>query len=290
MKEPEQTNSSEGSLVSHLLELRTRLLYIIITVLLAFVPLAIFSETLYHHLAAPLLAALPEGGDMIVTHPLQAFLTPIKLAFFLSVVVTIPVILYQVWAFVAPGLYKHERRMMLPLLVSSSALFYAGMAFAYFVVFPLIFGFLTRITPEGVQFMPDIKAYQDFVFTLFFAFGVAFELPVALVLLTRAGVINPETLGKKRPYVVLWTFVGAMLLTPPDAFSQILLAIPMLILFEVGLFISRRVQPKDDEYEGDSAEMTDAEMDAELDAALKETASEPGRDTRGNVRGGNKRR
>ncbi|MEE8388179.1 MAG: twin-arginine translocase subunit TatC [Acidiferrobacterales bacterium] len=282
MADVDNPKNSEGSLISHLLELRNRLLYAVIAILIAFVPLAIFSEQLYQQLAAPLLASLPEGSDMIVTHPLQAFLTPIKLALFFAIIITIPFVLYQIWAFVAPGLYKHEQRMVLPLLVSSSLLFYTGMAFAYFVVFPLVFGFLSRVTPEGVQFMPDIKAYQDFVFTLFFAFGVAFELPVALVLLTRLGVINPHTLGKKRPYVVLWTFVVAMLLTPPDPLSQTMLAIPLLILFEIGLFISRRVKPR--EKDNDSEEMTDAEMEAEMDAALKELDSpfESSRDTQGN--------
>ncbi len=282
MADVDNPKNSEGSLISHLLELRNRLLYAVIAILIAFVPLAIFSEQLYQQLAAPLLASLPEGSDMIVTHPLQAFLTPIKLALFFAIIITIPFVLYQIWAFVAPGLYKHEQRMVLPLLVSSSLLFYTGMAFAYFVVFPLVFGFLSRVTPEGVQFMPDIKAYQDFVFTLFFAFGVAFELPVALVLLTRLGVINPHTLGKKRPYVVLWTFVVAMLLTPPDPLSQTMLAIPLLILFEIGLFISKRVKPR--EKDNDSEEMTDAEMEAEMDAALKELDSpfESSRDTQGN--------
>jgi sec-independent protein translocase protein TatC len=281
MSETEQVDNAEGTLISHLLELRDRLLYSVVAVLLVFVPLAIFSEQLYHQLAAPLLASLPEGNEMIVTHPLQAFLTPIKLAFFFAVVITIPFILYQLWAFVAPGLYKHEQRMVWPLLVSSSVLFYAGMAFAYFVVFPLVFGFLSQITPAGVKFTPDIKAYQDFVFTLFFAFGVAFELPVALVLLTRIGVVNPHTLGKKRPYVVLGTFVVAMLLTPPDALSQTLLAIPLLVLFEIGLFVAKRVKPKD---EVESGEEDEADMDAEMEAALDEAEAmfEPSRNTKGN--------
>ena len=281
MSESEHAESGEGTFISHLLELRDRLLYSIVAILLVFVPLAVFSEQLYQQLAAPLLASLPEGNEMIVTHPLQAFLTPIKLALFLAVVITIPYVLYQIWAFVAPGLYRHEQRMVWPLLVSSSVLFYAGMAFAYFVVFPLVFGFLSQITPEGVRFTPDIKAYQDFVFTLFFAFGVSFELPVALVLLTRVGVVDPHKLGKKRPYVVLWTFVVAMLLTPPDALSQTLLAIPLLVLFEIGLLVAKRVKRKADLYE---QEDEDADMDAELDAALEESAAFSGekRDRKGN--------
>jgi sec-independent protein translocase protein TatC len=283
MSESEQAETAEGTLISHLLELRDRLLYAIVAVLVVFVPLAVYSEQIYQQLAAPLLASLPEGNQMIVTHPLQAFLTPIKLAFFFAVVIAIPFVLYQIWAFVAPGLYRHERRMVWPLLVSSSALFYAGMAFAYFIVFPLVFGFLAQITPEGVRFTPDIKAYQDFVFTLFFAFGVAFELPVALVLLTRAGIVNPHTLGQKRPYVVLWTFVAAMLLTPPDALSQTLLAIPLLILFEIGLLVAKRIKPRvDDDEDEDEA----LDMDAELDSAMEESAAFSGekRDRKGNKR------
>jgi sec-independent protein translocase protein TatC len=273
--------AGEGSLISHLLELRDRLLYSIVVILVAFVPLAIFSERVYHELAAPVLNVMPTGGGLIVTNPLQAFLTPIKLAFFVAILITIPHTLYQLWAFVAPGLYKHERKLVFPLLFSSTVLFYAGIAFAYFVVFPLVFGFLTAVTPAGVSFMPDIQQYQDFVFTLFFAFGVAFELPVALVLLTSAGVVNPETLATKRPYVVLWVFVIAMLLTPPDAFSQTLLAIPMLILFEIGLFVSRRIYRAKAQGEEEAA----ADMDRELEAAMETgDKGKSHRDVKGNKR------
>jgi sec-independent protein translocase protein TatC len=255
----------EGTLISHLLELRNRLLYIAIVITVVFIPAAIFSNHLYQFLAAPLLSVLSAKGELIVTNPLQAFLTPVKLAFFVSVLITIPFTLYQVWAFIAPGLYRRERGMVLPLLVSSTVLFYAGMAFAYFVVFPLVFRFLSGFTPMGVQFTPDIKAYQDFVFTLFLAFGAAFELPVALVLLARAGVVNPDTLAKKRPYVILWIFVAAMLLTPPDALSQTFLAIPMIILFEIGLIFARRVYPKDEE----DAELDDAAMEADMEKEIE---------------------
>lgn len=261
---------AEGSLMSHLLELRARLVNSIIALLVVFTPLAIYSEKVYTLLAEPLMRVLPEGGEMIATNPLSAFLTPLRLAFYFSVIICIPYLLYQLWAFVAPGLYKHERRLVWPLMVSSSLLFYAGMAFAYFVVFPLVFTFLTSVTPAGVQFMPDIKSYQEFVFTLFFAFGVAFELPVAMVLLIRVGVLNPDSLASKRHYVVLWVFVVAMLITPPDMFSQILLAIPMLLLFEVGLFVGRRIAPEPGE--DDYREMTEEEMDAQLDAVDQEFA------------------
>jgi len=256
----------EGTLMSHLMELRNRLLYSIVGVLIVFAPMALYSEVLYQVLALPLVKVLPEKGTMIATNPLSAFLTPLKLAFYMAVIVSIPHLLYQLWAFVAPGLYKRERKLVWPLLVSSTLLFYAGMAFAYFVVFPLVFGFLSGVTPGGVQFMPDIKEYQEFVFTLFFAFGIAFELPVALVLLIRAGVVDPDSLAQKRHYVVLWIFVVAMLITPPDVFSQTLLAIPMLLLFEIGLFVGRRVRPDEEPDEDDYRELSEEEMEAQLSA------------------------
>ena len=257
----------EGTFLSHLLELRNRLLYSIIAVLVVFVPLAFKSEMVYHVLAEPLLNVLPNKEGMVTINPLAAFLTPLKLSFYFAVVITIPFLLYQLWAFIAPGLYKHERKLVWPLLVSSTVLFYAGMSFAYFVVFPLVFKFLSGITPLGVKFTPDITQYQEFVFTLFFAFGIAFELPVAMVLLIRAGVLNPDTLAKKRQYVVLVIFTVAMVITPPDVFSQTLLAIPMMLLFEIGLYVGRRVRPKPDEDE--YREMSDEEMDAQLSAVDK---------------------
>lgn len=255
---------AEGTFMFHLLELRNRLIYLIVAVLIAFIPMAFYSEVLYQFLASPLLKVLPENGTLIATDPLSAFLTPLKLAFYLAIIINIPILLYQIWAFVAPGLYKHEQKMVWPLLVSSTLLFYAGMAFAYFIVFPLVFSFLSGVTPGGVQFMPDIKEYQEFVFTLFFAFGIAFELPVAMVLLIRAGVVNPDTLAKKRQYVILWIFLAAMLITPPDIFSQTLLAIPMMVLFEVGLWVGRRVQPEPDEDE--YREMSEEEMEEQMNA------------------------
>ena len=266
-KQNDEDALQEGTFLSHLLELRNRLMYSIIAILIVFVPLAFNSETVYHVLARPLLDVLPNQEGMVTINPLAAFLTPLKLSFYFAVVVTIPFLLYQLWAFIAPGLYKHERKLVWPLLVSSTVLFYAGMSFAYYVVFPLVFTFLTGVTPLGVKFTPDITQYQDFVFTLFFAFGLAFELPVAMVLLIRAGVVNPDTLAKKRQYVVLWIFVVAMVITPPDVFSQTLLAIPMLLLFEIGLYVGRRVRPKPDEDE--YREMSDEEMDAQLNTVDK---------------------
>lgn len=260
---------TEGTLLSHLLELRDRLIRAVVAVLLVFAVLVIFRQEIYRMVALPLIQALPEGGSMIATEVASPFLTPVKLAFWVSVIVAMPYLLYQLWAFVAPGLYRHERRVVMPLLVSSVLLFYLGMAFAYFVVFPLAFSFFTAAAPEGVQVMTDIRAYLDFVFGMFFAFGLAFEVPVAIVLLAKAGVVEPEALARKRPYVVLWTFVIAMLITPPDVFSQTLLAIPMLALFEIGLFVARRVAPRDGEADEEGA-MTEEEMEAELDRAEAE--------------------
>lgn len=259
-------STTEGSLFSHLLELRNRLLYSIIGVLVFFIPAAIFSQELYALIAAPLISVLPEGTTMIATEVASPFLTPLKLAFVVAIVFAIPVLLYQLWAFIAPGLYKHEQQMVFPLLFSSTLLFYCGMAFAYFVVFPLVFGFFTKVVPTGVQVMTDIKSYLDFVFSMFLAFGVAFEVPVAVFLLVRGGIVDPDKLAQKRPYVVLWAFVVAMLLTPPDVFSQTLLAIPMLLLFELGLFIARRGAKKSDD-DDEHHEMTDEEMEQELAAA-----------------------
>lgn len=270
-------DSSEGSFFSHLLELRNRLMWALAGVLVVFIPLAVFSQDLYTLLAQPLMGVLPEGASMIATEVASPFLTPLKLALIVSIVIAIPWILYQVWAFVAPGLYRHERRLVVPLLASSTFLFYCGMAFAYFVVFPLVFAFFTRVAPTGVQIMTDIKAYLDFVFSMFLAFGIAFEVPVALVLLTKAGVVDPQNMAKKRPYVVLWTFVIAMLLTPPDVISQTLLAIPMLLLFEIGLFFSRRLARADKE-DGEDREMSEAEMEAELDSFDTDAAAADSRD------------
>ena len=195
-------------------------------------------------MASPLTSVLPKGtgAGMIATDVSSPFLTPIKLTFGVAVVISMPMILYQLWAFVAPGLYRHERRMVIPLLLSSTLLFYAGMAFAYFVVFPMVFGFFVGTIPQGVTMMTDIKSYLDFVYSMIFAFGIAFELPIALILLAWMGVVDPHKLAQKRPYVVLWVFIVAAFLTPPDVFSQTFLAIPMLILFEIGLFVAKRMR------------------------------------------------
>jgi sec-independent protein translocase protein TatC len=215
--------------------------------------------------AKPLMNVLPAGATMIATEVASPFLTPIKLTLAVAIVITIPVLLYQLWAFVAPGLYRHERRLVLPLLVSSTLLFYGGMAFAYFVVFPMAFGFFVHALPPGVTMMTDIRSYLDFVFSMFFAFGISFEVPVAVVLLARMGVINPETLAQKRAYVVLWAFIAAAILTPPDIFSQFFLAIPMILLFEIGLFVARRMKRvADAAVDSGRRNLTDEEIEAEF--------------------------
>lgn len=226
-------------LINHLMELRKRLLNSIICILVIFLALVYFANDIYHLIASPLIAQMPKGASMIATDVASPFLTPIKLTIMVSVFISAPVILYQIWAFVAPALYKHERRLLMPLLFSSTVLFYAGMAFAYFVVFPLAFGFFAKTVPAGVMIATDINNYLDFVMALFLAFGVSFEVPVAIVLLCWSGVTTPEDLKKKRPYVIVGAFVIGMLLTPPDIFSQTLLAIPMCVLFEVGIFCTR---------------------------------------------------
>lgn len=229
----------EQPLISHLLELRTRLLRMSIGILAVFVVLSPFSNQIYTALAGPLLRHMSGHSSMIAIDVISPFLTPIKLSLVLSLFIAMPWVLYQIWAFIAPGLYQHEKRMALPLLVSSTGLFYAGMAFAYFVIMPIFFAFVTSTAPQGVEVMTDISHYLDFVLTLFFAFGVAFEVPVATFILVMIGVTTPEALATKRPYIIVAAFVIGMLLTPPDVVSQTLLAVPMWLLFEVGIIFSR---------------------------------------------------
>ena len=243
-------------LIAHLTELRSRLLRCVIAVLVIFACLFYFSQEIYALVAAPLRAQLPAGASMIATGVATPFLTPFKLTLVISLFAAVPYILAQIWGFIAPGLYQHEKRIALPLLASSVLLFYSGMAFAYFVVFPIMFGFFSAVTPEGVDMMTDINQYLDFVLTIFFAFGVAFEIPVATFLLVWAGVVEVKTLRKSRPYVVVGCFVIGMILTPPDIFSQTLLAIPMWFLFELGLIFSNMVQKERDGQE-DSETLAD---------------------------------
>jgi sec-independent protein translocase protein TatC len=230
---------AEGTLLSHLVELRTRLLRAVLAVLFLFVCLVPFAETIFTVVAEPLMQQLPEGAQMIATQVASPFLTPFKLTLFVALFFAMPVVLYQIWQFVAPGLYKNEKRFAFPLLISSILLFYGGVAFAYYVVFPLMFGFFAAVTPEGVTMMTDISAYLDFILTLFFAFGVAFEVPIATVMLVWSGLAELSTLRRARAYVFLGAFVIGMFLTPPDAISQTLLAVPVYLLYESGLILCR---------------------------------------------------
>ncbi len=238
------SDDQEMPLVAHLTELRNRILRCVIAVLLIFAALFYFSQDIYALVAAPLRAYLPEGATMIATGVASPFLTPFKLTLMVALFLSMPVVLQQIWGFIAPGLYQHEKRIAIPLLISSIFLFYGGMAFAYFVVFPIMFGFFASVTPEGVAMMTDIGQYLDFVLTLFFAFGVAFEIPVATFLLIWVGIVDVATLRKSRPYVVVGCFIVGMVLTPPDVFSQTLLAVPMWLLFESGLLFGSLVRKR----------------------------------------------
>ncbi len=255
MTEAKRTEGpAEGTLLSHLVELRSRVLKMVVAVLLIFICLVPFADTIFTLTAEPLMARLPEGTSMIATQVASPFLTPFKLALAVAVFLAMPFLLYQAWSFIAPGLYKHERRLMMPLMASSIVLFYSGVAFAYYVVFPLMFAFFTAVAPTGVTVMTDIAAYLDFVLALFFAFGLAFEVPVATVLAVWAGFTTPEKLSKKRPYVLLGAFVLGMLLTPPDIISQTLLAVPVYILFEAGIIMARFMVPGHREVEAQQRE------------------------------------
>ena len=229
----------EGTLVSHLLELRTRLMRAFIAVIVVFVPLAFYSNQLFEWLSHPLLQQLPANSVLISTSITAPFTTPLKLAFVAALVVAMPYILYELWAFVAPGLYRHEKHFAMPLLVSSVILFYVGVAFAYYVVFPLIFSFFVNTTPHGVQMMADISMYVEFVLVLLFSFGVAFEVPVAVVLLVMMGLVSLEKLTRIRGYVLIAVFIIAAILTPPDAISQTVMAVPMYLLYEGGILFAR---------------------------------------------------
>ena len=243
----DQLEDTPLPLVAHLTELRDRLLRAILAVLVLFIGLFPFANELYSFVSEPLRKYLPEGSSMIATEVASPFLTPFKLTLVLAIFAAIPVILYQIWAFVAPGLYRNEKRIAFPLLASSVVLFYLGAAFAYFVVFPLVFGFFTSVGPGDVAIMTDINRYLDFVLKLFFAFGLAFEIPIAAVILIWTGVTTADALANKRPYIIVGCFVLGMLLTPPDVISQSLLAIPMWILFELGVFFGRLIRQRENQ-------------------------------------------
>jgi sec-independent protein translocase protein TatC len=257
--------SQQLPLISHLLELRTKLLKAIASVLLVFIASVYWANDIYHYVAIPLMESLPENGSMIATDVAAPFFAPFKLTLILSFFAAIPYVLYQIWSFVAPGLYKHEKRLVMPLLLSSTLLFYAGIAFAYYIVFPVVFGFFASAAPDGVQVATDISSYLDFILKLFFAFGLAFEIPVAVVLLCWAGVTTPEDLQQKRPYIVVGAFVIGMLLTPPDIISQTMLAVPMLLLFEAGLFAAKFYRNNADDNQPDTTDVPASENNSDKD-------------------------
>jgi sec-independent protein translocase protein TatC len=236
-EEPEKL--AEGTLISHLLELRDRLIRALAVVLVMFIPCAIFSNEIFTFVAQPLIDKLPKGGQLVATSVISPFMTPFKLSLFVALLLAIPYVLWQVWAFVAPGLYKHEKRFAIPLVLSSIVLFYTGAAFAYAFVFPVMFEFFANTTPAGVTMMTDISNYLDFVLTMIFAFGVAFEVPIAVVLLVISGIVSLEKLRRARGFVLIGIFVIAAFLTPPDAISQSIMAVPMYLLYEGGLIMAR---------------------------------------------------
>ena len=282
-EEEDLEQSTTGSLMSHLFELRDRVVRMVLSILVLFLGMFYWANDIYVYLAEPLTRHLPEDSTMIAIDVASPFLTPFKLVLMLAVFLSMPVILYQCWSFVAPGLYSKEKRLAGPLLVSSILLFYVGVAFAYYVVFPLVFGFFTSVGPEMINISTDIGRYLDFVLALFFGFGLAFEVPIATIILVAIGVTNPKSLAEKRPYVIVGAFILGMLLTPPDIISQVLLAFPVWLLFEAGLIASRIIF-KDREYDNDEDELdddsdrvmananhsdnlSDEEMESELDQA-----------------------
>ena len=246
--------ASSYTLFDHLLELRSRLLNVVLGVLIVFFCLFYFANDIYEYVSKPLMENLPESGQMIATDVASSFFAPFKLTMVISIFIAMPFILYQIWAFIAPGLYKNEKRLVIPLMLGSTLLFYGGIAFVYYVVFPIIFAFFTSVAPEGVNIATDISSYLDFVLKLFFAFGVVFEIPIVIILLCWTGFTDPDSLRAKRPYVVVGAFVVGMLLTLPDIISQTLLAIPMLLLFELGIFIATLYQKKQPDHENKEAE------------------------------------
>jgi sec-independent protein translocase protein TatC len=241
------------SFMSHLIELRDRLLRCIVALLLVFLALFPWASDIYAVIAKPMLAALPNSGQMIATGVVTTFFVPVKVTMLAALVIALPYVLYQVWAFVAPGLYQHEKRLVAPLVISSTILFLCGMAFAYFLVFPIVFGFLARFAPVGVSYMPDIQSYLDFVLTTFVAFGLTFEVPIAVIVLVRAGMVSIAKLKEIRPYVVVAAFVIAAIFTPPDVISQLLLAVPLCLLYELGIILAGFLSRPERAAQSDSA-------------------------------------
>ncbi|WP_194868047.1 twin-arginine translocase subunit TatC [Pseudoalteromonas sp. PPB1] len=238
------SDMTNSGFIGHLIELRNRLIKALLSILIIFISLVYFANDIYAFVAAPLVESLPANSTMIATDVTAPFFAPFKLTLFVSLFLAVPMILHQIWGFLAPGLYQHEKRMLIPILLSSILLFYAGIAFCYFVVMPIILGFFTAVGPDMMTLSPDISSYLGFILKLFFAFGVAFEIPVAIMLLCWSGVTTTQSLAQKRPYIIVGVFVVAMFLTPPDVLSQTLLAVPMALLFELGLLLARLYSKK----------------------------------------------
>jgi len=269
-----ENSDQELGFIGHLMELRDRLLRSVLVILAVFLVAFPFANDIYHILALPLVSNLPEGGSMIATGVISPFLTPIKLAFIVSIFAAFPYLMFEAWAFIAPGLYKHEKKLALPLIVSSALLFYVGILFAYFIVLPNVFVFMMSMAIDGVNHAPDITYYLDFALKLFFAFGIAFEVPIATILLVLGGVTTPDSLSQKRPYIIVGAFIFGMLLTPPDPASQVMLAVPMWILFELGLLLSRMIKKKETAEEKYEA-LSEEDMEAELDRMDAEEDNSP---------------
>jgi len=269
-------SEAENSFVSHLIEMRDRLLRAVLAFVIIFIALFPWAQELYALLAQPLLAALPKGGQMIATEVTTPFFVPIKVTMMTAFLIAMPWIFYQAWAFVAPGLYKHERRFGVPLVIASVILFLLGMAFAYFLVFPVVFGFIVGVAPEGVAVMTDIGKYLDFVMTLFMAFGISFQVPVVVVLLVQMGMVSVAKLREIRPYVIVGAFVIGAIFTPPDVISQFMLAVPMWILYELGIVVAALISKPKPEVESDYTPMSEADMDTEFDRIeASQVKSEP---------------
>jgi sec-independent protein translocase protein TatC len=259
------------SFLSHLIELRDRLIRALTAIGIAFLPLAFYARELYSVLAAPLLATLPAGGQMIATDVVGVFLVPMKVALMVAFLIALPYVLYQVWCFVAPGLYAHEKRLAIPMVAASVVLFFIGMSFAYFAFFPMVFGFMSQFAPEGVAWMTDIEKYLSFVLTMFLAFGITFEVPIIVIVLTKLGLVSVEKLREWRPYVIVGAFVVAAVFTPPDVISQFMMAIPLWLLYELGIVLSAWLVKPPVAGASDYQPPSDADMERELDRAEQQS-------------------
>lgn len=271
-------SQTEDSFISHLIEMRDRLLRAVLAIVVIFVCLFPWAQDLYALLAQPMLAALPKGGQMIATDVTTPFFVPIKVTLMTAFLLALPWVFYQIWAFVAPGLYQHEKRLGVPLIIASVILFLLGMAFAYFLVFPVVFGFVVGVAPVGVAVMTDIGKYLDFVMTLFMAFGITFEVPVAVVLLVKMNMVSVAKLREIRPYVIVGAFVIGAIFTPPDIISQFMLAVPLWVLYEAGIIVASLITKPKPEAASDYAPMSEADMDSEFDRIESEPVDQPSSD------------